>query len=67
MVVVSLFRMIIRSLFHVRGIINRMAVYVQNVYDWLTEFVVEQPPVEQAIVNNYEQSAQYCQSWRETH
>ncbi len=35
-------------------------------YDWLTEFFVNNPPVEQAILNIYEQSAQYFQSWMET-
>ena len=48
------------------SIINMMPVYFQNVYDWLTEFFVNNPPVEQAILNIYEQSAQYFQSWMET-
>ena len=66
-VVVSLSSMIIPQLYSsIVGIINMMPVYFQNVYDWLTEFFVNNPPVEQAILNIYEQSAQYFQSWMET-
>ena len=61
-VVVSLSSMIIPQLYSsIVGIINMMPVYFQNVYDWLTEFFVNNPPVEQAILNIYEQSAQYFQ------
>ena len=57
--VVSLSSMIIPQLYSsIVGIINMMPVYFQNVYDWLTEFFVNNPPVEQAILNIYEQSAQ---------
>ena len=66
-VVVSLSSMIIPQLYSsIVGIINMMPVYFQNVYDWLTDFFVNNPPVEQAILNIYEQSAQYFQSWMET-
>ena len=66
-VVVSLSSMIIPQLYSsIVGIINMMPVYFQNVYDWLTEFFGNNPPVEQAILNIYEQSAQYFQSWMET-
>ena len=57
-VVVSLSSMIIPQLYSsIVGIINMMPVYFQN---------VNNPPVEQAILNIYEQSAQYFQSWMET-
>lgn len=66
-VIVSLSSMIIPQLYSsIVGIINMMPVYFQNVYDWLTDFFVNNPPVEQAILNIYEQSAQYFQSWMET-
>ena len=57
-VVVSLSSMIIPQLYSsIVGIINMMPVYFQNVHT---------PPVEQATLNIYEQSAQYFQSWMET-
>ena len=66
-VIVSLSSMIIPQLYSsIVGIINMMPVYFQNVYDWLTDFFVNNPPVEQAILNIYEQSAQYFQNWMET-
>ena len=66
-VVVSLSSMIIPQLYSsIVGIINMMPEYFQNVYDWLTDFFVNNPPVEQAILNIYEQSAQYFQNWMET-
>lgn len=66
-VIVSLSSMIIPQLYSsIVGIINMMPVYFQNVYDWLTDFFVNNPPVEQAILNFYEQSAQYFQNWVET-
>ena len=66
-VIVSLSSMIIPQLYSsIVGIINMMPEYFQNVYDWLTDFFVNNPPVEQAILNIYEQSAQYFQNWMET-
>lgn len=66
-VVVSLSSMIIPQLYtSIAGIINMMPVYFQNVYDWLTDFFVNNPPVEQAILNMYEQSAVHFQNWMET-
>ena len=66
-VIVSLSIMIIPQLYaSIAGIINMMPVYFRNVYDWLTDFFVNNPPVEQAILNIYEQLAQYFQSWMET-
>ena len=62
-VIVSLSSMIIPQLYSsIVGIINMMPEYFQNVYDWLTDFFVNNPPVEQAILNIYEQSAQYFQN-----
>ena len=66
-VIVSLSSMIIPQLYSsIVVIINMMPEYFQNVYDWLTDFFVNNPPVEQAILNIYEQSAQYFQNWMET-
>lgn len=53
-VIVSLSSMIIPQLYSsIVGIINMMPEYFQNVYDWLTDFFVNNPPVEQAILNIY--------------
>ena len=66
-VIVSLSSMIIPQLYSsIVGIINMMPVYFQNVYDRLTDFFVNNPPVEEAILNIYEQSARYFQNWMET-
>lgn len=66
-VIVSLCYMIIPQLYSsIAGIINMMPVYMQNIYDWLRTVFENNPPLEQTVLNIYQQIVTYFQTWAST-
>jgi len=63
-IVLSLAKMIIPQLYSsIVGIVNTMPVYFQNMYDWLTDLFANNPPLEQAVLAAYQQTAAAFQNW----
>ncbi len=66
-VVVSLFYLIIPQLYSsIVSIINNISVYVQNISDWLHRIFESNPPIEEAVMNVYQQIASGVQRWANT-
>lgn len=63
-VIASLCIMIIPQLYSsVVGIINNMSVYVQNIYNWLTEIFVNNPELEATVLSVYQKVVDYVLKW----
>ncbi len=66
-VIVSLFYLIIPQLYSsIVTIINNMSVYVQNISDWLRGIFENNPPLEEAVLNAYQQVVNALQKWANT-
>ena len=66
-VVVSLFYLIIPQLnASIISIIDNMSVYVQNISDWLRYTFENNPPIEEAVLNIYQQIVSTLQKWINT-
>lgn len=66
-VVVSLFYLIIPQLYSsIVSIINNMSVYIQNISDWLRYIFENNPPIEEAVLNAYQQIVTSFQKWVNT-
>lgn len=64
LVVGSLCLMIIPQLYSsIVGIINNMSVYVQNIYNWLTDMFENNPELEANVLAVYQQVVEYVQNW----
>ena len=63
-VVVSLLYLVIPQLYEsILGIIETMPVYVQNIYDWLTGVFANNPPLEEAVLDIYQQMVESLRNW----
>lgn len=63
-VVTSLCLMIIPQLYSsIVGIINNMSLYVQNIYNWLTDIFDNNPELEATVLTAYQQVVDYVQKW----
>lgn len=63
-VVASLAMMIIPQLHtSIIGIVNTMPVYIQNIYEWLTELFASNPPLEEAVLSAYQKAVINLQTW----
>lgn len=64
LVIVSLLYLVIPQLYEsVRGIVETMPVYVQNIYNWLTRLFESNPPLEAAVLDIYQQMVESLRNW----
>lgn len=63
-IVASLAMMIIPQTYSsIMGIMSAMPVYVQNIYEWLTELFANNPPLEETVLSTYQQAVISFQNW----
>ena len=63
-IVASLAMMIIPQVHSsIVGIMGAMPVYIQNIYEWLTELFANNPPLEETVLSTYQQAVISLQTW----
>ena len=66
-VIVSLLYLIIPQLYSsIVSIVNNMSDYVQNISNWIQDIFENNPPIEAAVLNIYQQSVESLQNWANT-
>lgn len=66
-VVVSLLYLIIPQLYSsIISIANNMSVYIQNIGEWIREIFESNPPIEEAVMDVYNQVVEVFQKWINT-